>query len=1124
MKIISKQNFFLSNKLKNQDSNNESKVSEKQYLKQNNSDKFEHSTPATKPISFRGVNANPKQVAEMLKSNSYFKILASLIVATGTTLWNQLKDLGLENEENVSKDDIIKILTESVSETLNSDKNANTAVNLSGTMGEEIIEIETNQVKSSEAESIDASTTDGKETVNVDDNKPKNTRHNTRRDTDENVRIITELVQTGQYTQVEIARKTGIPELAVSRIVRKHNLQTPKRLRKEIAQSLTNEQILQAYEDNKYSTKIEVAKSLGITLNDLEKICKERNLPEFVKLKKIEQLNKELLLEEFSKGLTTQEIAQKYDVKIYVVRKAYNEFGIENPNRKQRVQIDENLIEEIKRRKENQESNETIATELGVAPITVDRIVQGKNTTLSLDLKKLAEQGCTIEQAAEKTGKPIKIIKIVASRYNITFAESTKKNITNTKIDLKKLNPPLDFKKTPLSITEDDVFFMFPQQEVILNDEAKQVIESLKDDLAKDISVIKALETARLNSNLKTYKIARSLQTSKENVVRYSNEDLMDRYLAKSYLLFKSQFSENEIKNFINKTKLPRVILNKEDSEFIKDVWRFKDAEVPTNDPLFEEYKKCFDKKAILLQIEILKSNYKKSIIEKLSDPDVIKVVQDSNPSYVEITPQTIFNLVFQTKYKSNYAKINIPGFNTTYDNADTLQKELIDTINKFKQKALVNEYIDLVKIYNNFCVENYDKEFAETLLTKLKHISDEKDFTRTTLKELITASQTGTIITSDINKQTELEVVDYTAFSLNELKAELEEIYNKLPADFNEELRTRIVDFTICAEEEDFDKLCEFMYIVNDVLSGKLPVENALSEIALNKTMPSGSSMSEWILQETAKQIRNNIVKLYDELPATVKNNSKFISTIYNDINYIELMSFEKLEKLQKLLERLKEASNNTERVEKILDVIVNQKVLLKEIRTSDKIKEFVLENITIKDQKDFDEAMNCLNKIDKYNSIPKEERVLIRSVLDLFNEEASNIEKQLISFIIHNECLNKDSVIYNKAYGEYATITKELKQEFLNTYIDQFIVLKWFEDAAALKADSRGSAGIKDLSKNNSNPTHSMEIKILNKNYGQIRFFSEFSRDKNGNIIKKDKNGNIIKNFVFTKLNKDH
>ena len=51
-----------------------------------------------------------------------------------------------------------------------------------------------------------------------------------------------------------------------------------------------------------------------------------------------------------------------------------------------------------------------------------------------------------------------------------------------------------------------------------------------------------------------------------------------------------------------------------------------------------------------------------------------------------------------------------------------------------------------------------------------------------------------------------------------------------------------------------------------------------------------------------------------------------------------------------------------------------------------------------------------------------------------------------------------------------------------------------------------------------------YSMEIKIINKNYAQIRFYSCFEKDKNGNTIKKDKNGNIIKNFVFTKLDNDH
>jgi predicted DNA-binding transcriptional regulator AlpA len=57
--------------------------------------------------------------------------------------------------------------------------------------------------------------------------------------------------------------------------------------------SLTKEKILQTFEENKTVSKKEIAQMLGIKESDLDKLCTDRDIPKFVPLKKIEQIDDE---------------------------------------------------------------------------------------------------------------------------------------------------------------------------------------------------------------------------------------------------------------------------------------------------------------------------------------------------------------------------------------------------------------------------------------------------------------------------------------------------------------------------------------------------------------------------------------------------------------------------------------------------------------------------------------------------------------------------------------------------------------------------------------------------------------------------------------------------------------
>ena len=236
MKITHEFGLILAKKNNNETKQNIGNV---KLLKDNQSDTFV-STKKTysSRVSFLGGASSPNKVVEMLKSNNYFKILGATIVATATALWTQLKEAGIKDED-ITEEDITKMLTDSVNESLK--EKANNYINAEKTemsnANEEIIEAEATSIaparkrgrpKGSKNKSkIKA---ENIKTLPLKDGKQK-TQTKVKRVTEENIKLVSDLVQTGKYSQIEIARMTGIPELAVSRIVRKYDLPTPKRIR-----------------------------------------------------------------------------------------------------------------------------------------------------------------------------------------------------------------------------------------------------------------------------------------------------------------------------------------------------------------------------------------------------------------------------------------------------------------------------------------------------------------------------------------------------------------------------------------------------------------------------------------------------------------------------------------------------------------------------------------------------------------------------------------------------------------------------------------------------------------------------------------------------------------------------
>lgn len=1141
MKITSEFGLILAKRNENETNQNTGNI---RFLKDNKSDTFVSTTKAySSRVSFLGGTLSPNKLVDMLKSNNYFKILGATIVATATTLWTQLNEAGIKDKD-ITEKDITKMLTSSVDEALKEIANNKLCTEKTeiSNVNEEIIEAEATPIAPAKKRGRPKGSknkpkikAENIKTVPLKDGKQKIQK--IKRITEENIKLVSDLANTGKYSQIEIARQTGIPEGTVSRIVKKYDLPTPKKTRKANIDSLTNEKILQIFEENKNASKKEVAQIFGITPNDLDKLCKERKIPKFVSLKKAEQIDEATLRADILLGLTTQEIAQKEGLKTNEVRDAYKKYGIENPNRKKRILLDDEIITEIKQRKANGESKEEIAQAMNVAIITVNRVISNKNSSFFIELKKLAKEGLTIDEIAKATNKTVRTIKRFATRYNINIkgnSQESENTSSTNKIDILKKREKTELskyliKKYNIEITEDDIFFAFPRLEIEQTEEIKNLIKTLKERFEKEIEIINKLDYAQVLQNIE--KTKKTDESSKP--IRYSNEDLINRYLAKSYNLMLGRDNNIErVQNFIDKISVPKIILDNDKTDFINDLWRHKDTEIPENSPLFEEYKKCFNRKAIELKVESLKSNYKKAILDQISTPENLKILQDANSQYFEITPKVLFNLVLERK-NCNYAKLIIPKLKTNKEDANDTQKELMEIISSFKKKEFVKEYIDLVNIYNQFCTENYAPDFAESFKKNLNKISLLENISVSELRDLINNYKSGVAIDSEsiIDKTT--EKIDYSALSFEELKNELEEIYNKLPQNTNEELYNRIYDFFISAKETDFDKLCEFMLIMDDFINNKITEKEVLNKCQEDAIKPMESCIDDWIMEQKCTELKLKINEKIQKIATYVKNDdqssnndSSLYSQIENYVNFLDSFSVEDLITFDKNFDKMLSELKDSENIKEIRYKFFNQLALItNNITTDNQLKNFALEIYnTNRNDISIEEAYNCLNKIDKYNSLQDDKKILIGSVLDIFNDETSSLEKKLLYEIIYNKCLEEDSVIKNEAYGVNVTITKELKQELMREYQNVFVLLKWFEEAAALKAKFKGSAGIKELGKKNKDPKYCMEIKITNKNYAQIRLYSTFATDKNGNIIKKDRYGNLIKNFVFTKLVHDH
>lgn len=87
-------------------------------------------------------------------------------------------------------------------------------------------------------------------------------------------------------------------------------------------------------------------------------------------------VDKNTLESDIANGLSTPDIAKKYNASIYTIEHLYREYNVKNPNVKQRAKVNDEIIKRVKELKQNNKSTSQIALELNLSLTTVNRILK----------------------------------------------------------------------------------------------------------------------------------------------------------------------------------------------------------------------------------------------------------------------------------------------------------------------------------------------------------------------------------------------------------------------------------------------------------------------------------------------------------------------------------------------------------------------------------------------------------------------------------------------------------------------------------------------------------------------------------------------------------------------------
>ncbi len=380
----------------------------------------------------------------------------------------------------------------------------------------------------------------------------------------------------------------------------------------------------------------------------------------------------------------------------------------------------------------------------------------------------------------------------------------------------------------------------------------------------------------------------------------------------------------------------------------------------------------------------------------------------------------------------------------------------------------------------------------------------------------------------------------DYPNYDIEQFQARLNH-YAESEIGSDEKILSSIIDFHACNyTQEDINLLIKFLRELDSVADGETTLTKATQNILANDYRPRGTEKLNELERQKAeelvrieqkktlklKQVKTEFNDAINMLYMNNLNNiastcSKYepqsldasdieqaqylINLITNTFSKDKITNADKLQ-LETQIRRwdvfttYKKSSPESQRFQSALQFATKpngtldtqkagQYLINSEIaETYPQCLEFVEnpELISKIIERNSDDAVPYLCKLDDYQILPSEDKASILKIKDIFNIKDAT-DKIILKHIIENDYINSDTVkLVDAGDGTStitATISANVKPEILNKYkfpqcLDYFTD---FEEALSLRASDRDCAGIKLTGRNNKSNKYKMELKIL-------------------------------------------
>ena len=1163
MQILSNFSLVSNNKIQ------QNEVKKYNFIKQKEqADSFSSST---KP-SFKGrvpvPNKIPQELEKMLKSKNFWGILGATVAATATALWKQITNNG-ENEEGLTEEQIAELIKANLPIGFNENPNTvasdENVIDITPVTDNSVVS-ESNNKEDKTKQELHLTT------IKLSPEKQKVKHVNGEEDLEKIKKLLAEklsvkdiakeldvsttyiyilmkenniappskqrLIDAQNLSREEILKlyeenpdKTdkgiswilGISEREMENIRRKYDI--PTRRRNTRVKAATKLESPEKVSDK--HTEEKPQETQNATKIDTTKTIKENNPVDSPK-DEIKDINKEVV------KLSKQNISPK---------QIANKFGISEADVKI-ILINEikNTAQRIKELAEKDYTLEQAAEELGKDVQTIIRQANRYgiqfNTTqdkTKVDNTKDAQKTTETENKTEQpestsdinTDKPTKKARKGRKAEKREEVKIDKQNKTEEiKKDEKIGTPMLTESSKQISSKTFNNFvtvhrvkkaenskganpkYLFMDLE--FNNETQALIEEIREKYKNEIDIINKNRIANILTRLQKF---RNANVAKEDLtpqgyVRYSDEDLLMRYIAMMYKIANTPNIEARIDNIKNRGLLTMPI------EDFQRLTQFINESIPENDPTFNKYTECFDTPKCLMEISTLKHKYIEEQTNKIVTQELLDKVNETNKPYFEIDKKTLFLIILSKSTKDSHTfSVPTPEFINPETGTNDVQNDLMASIQAFESNHYAREYFDLVNIYNTYCGENHDRDLAANLLKDLKSIEKPSNFTVEKLEELrsiINTYKLGVVPegrTTEVADITEVEGAGDAEQDTSSAPQLFEALQAKLTAfyetgKYNKELDLRICEFNINVKSDtDLEKLQEFIKILDKISSGEISIAEANKICRENNIQPANSQMQVFLEEEALEDemsqsddLRNEIRTTIDSIRQKAYDKKEILDLMFLIDGKTDNLELNELKALNDLINLLSESLKYKKETDSIIKELKDnflktnnakdtdsgeetdgaettfqeyKKFLEDDSVSDDEYKNSIKKQYKNKADMSLESACNCLMKIDNYNALSEEDKTHITKILEIFDKDVKGAEKRLLEKILENEYIKKSSFIYNEYLKEYIEIHPDAKKDIWGQFTDGRIeILRQNEHAGQFRANGgSGNQGIEFL-----------------------------------------------------------